>query len=179
MDAIHDLGLSSHAERFAELEWTCLSHVVYATTYTPHGISDEGLFERDIIVKVLGDADHPHRPRLRRLYFEAFALSAAELRRKVEADPSDISRMVPQAELEERRRRIAKQLPSLVEMDGMFEPDLDVSDTLLKRCIAMYDLNRLAYIALELCTKRSMDLVGVTKDPVWSQAPNGSGFLRM
>ena len=54
-----------------------------------------------------------------------------------------------------------------------------MSDCLIDRCIAMYDANRVAYLSLDLCTKRTMDLIGVTKDPQYSQAPDASGYLKL
>jgi hypothetical protein len=90
-----------------------------------------------------------------------------------------LSRIVSAPEREELRRRVEKRLVNLCEPDGHFEEDLDVSDRLIDRCIAMQEANRLAYIGFDICTKRSLELVGVTRDPLWTQSPDVSGFLRM
>ena len=180
-ERVVDRGLGAHLTHFESLGWRTLSDLVYATNYSPQGsdAASEQMFTDDIITKGLGSPTHIDRPRLRRLFFEAFALTAADLRRQVEQTPDNSMRVITTAELEERRRRVARRLANLVEPDGHFEENLDVSDRLLQRCINMLESNRLAYIGLELCTKRDMDMLGVTKDPLWTQSPDGSGFLRM
>ena len=177
-----DRGLAVHLPKFESLGWRCLSDLVYATNYSPQATNDatnEQMFLDDIIIKSLGTADHQDKPRLRRLFFEAFALTAADLRRQVEQNPDNPCRVITTAELEEKRRRVERRLTNLVEPDGHFEDNLDVSDRLLQRCIHMYESNRLVYIGFELCTKRDMDLIGVNKDTKWTQTPDGSGFIRM
>ncbi len=85
-----------------------LNDLVYSTSYSPHG-GDEAGFEIDIIIPGLGSATHIDKPRLRRLYFEAFVHSASELRRAGEGTPTEIARVVPVAGREERRKRVERR----------------------------------------------------------------------
>ena len=80
-ERVYDLQLEAHLEHFKQIGWRTLHDLVYDTTYSPQGGSEE-TFQEEIIVKGLGSANHTDRPRLRRLYFEAFVVSAADLRRK-------------------------------------------------------------------------------------------------
>jgi hypothetical protein len=173
-----DRKLEAHLPHFLSLGWRTLNDLVYATTYTPQS-HDEPLFEREIIIPGLGSPTHLDRPRLRRLFFEAFVLSASEMRRVAEGSPSDMSRVVPGPELEERRKRVELRQPSLLDADGFIEDVLDVSDKLIIRCITMYDFNKLAYLSLDLCTRRNFEMVGVTKEPALCQAPDASGYMKM
>ena len=126
-ETVADRGLSAHLANFNTKGWHTLSDLVYATTYSPHGGCEEK-FEREIVVKGLGDANHVDRPRLRRLYFEAFALVAGELRRSTEATPTTLVRVVSAPERAERRRRVEKRLACLCDESGHFEDSLDISD---------------------------------------------------
>ena len=104
-----EVGLGGHLENFTKIGWRTLSDLVYATTYNPQA-GDEEKFMVEVVEKGLGDRAHIDLPRIRRLFFEAFALAAAELRRQCEASPNDLIRVVPKAEREERRRRVEKRL---------------------------------------------------------------------
>jgi hypothetical protein len=61
----------------------------------------------------------------------------------------------------------------------LLKGELDISDRLLERAIGIYDSNSLSYIGLELCTKRSFDLLGGQKDKRWEQIPNNAGVVQM
>ena len=165
-------GLEAHLAHFQSIGWRTFGDIAFVSAYAPGG--DEALFVSDIILRGLRDADHIDKPRLRRLYWEAFTLNTADLRRQVESGPSDVPRVVLNAEREERRARVERHLVGLELID-----DLDVSDRLIDRCIAIYDNNRLAYLGPELCTKRDMEICDVQKDPTWATAPDLSGVLRL
>ena len=176
-----ELGLSDHLETFQRLGWRTLSDLVYATTFNPQATTEqsEEKFLVDIVTKGLGARDHVNLPRIKRLFFEAFALCAAELRRQCEASPNDLVRTVSKAEREERRRRVEKRHTSLTAADGRFTDELDVSDNLIDKGIALWDANRLAYIGLEYCTMRKMEIVGCKATPALATVPDAQGYLRM
>ena len=177
-ERVLDLGLGDHVKYFELRRWRALSDLVFSTSYTCHG-GDEGVFTREIIVPGLGAEDHIDRPRRRRLFFAGFILAAAEFRRTTESIPSDMPRLLLGPEREERRKRVEKRLAELTDQDGFIEDNLDLSDRLIDRCLGMADANRLAYLSLDLCTKRSMEFVGVTKYQMYAQTPDANACMRM
>ena len=57
--------------------------------------------------------------------------------------------------------------------------ELDISDALLERAIAMYDANAVSYVSLDMCTKKENALLGVKKDRRWEHIPNAYGKLEL
>ena len=125
-------------------------------------------FETSIIVPGLGAADHADRSALRRLFFEAYTLAAADLKRRVEATSEDAPRRVPTAEREERRSRVQARLTGL-ELKG----ELDCSNRLIDLAIEMYEEDAIRYVGPEEATKKEMELAGVKKDKTWAADAHG------
>ena len=80
-----DRGLGQYLPRFVERGWATLGEFGFASDYTPAMPGGEELFNSSIAVPILGEdgATHRDKPKVRRLFFEAFAMAGAELRRKV------------------------------------------------------------------------------------------------
>ena len=72
-----------------------------------------------------------------------------------------------------------KRLSALTAADGRFSDELDISDSLMDKGIALWDANRLAYIGLEYCTMRKMEIVGCKATPALATVPDANGYLRM
>ena len=162
------MQLGAHVKRFEDAGWFTYSDLVFATTFTPNN-GEEQRYNEDILVPGLGDTKHKDRMKLRRLFFEAYTLVGAQMKRTVEA-PSNTPREVPNPELEARRTRTETRV------DGIeLEDETDISDALLTRVINMYETNKLAYIGLEVCTKRGDAMVGINKNEQWESVPNISG----
>jgi hypothetical protein len=80
---------------------------------------------------------------------------------------------MPTAERRERYKKVQNRLTGLEMKD-----DLDVSHRLIERCVDMADANTLVHLPLELCTKRSDEVRGIHKDPMWQTVPDpASGFI--
>ena len=169
---VRELGLEAHLPRFAKAKppFIAFAKFAFATKYTPGG--DEAVFEKDILLQGLGDVAHDDKAEMRRLFYESYTLAADQLKRILA--PEDIPRAVPVPEKLARRKKAAQQLMGL-----QLKGELDISDRLLERAIDIYDSNTLSYIGLELCTKRSFDLLGGQKDKRWEQIPNAAGVLQM
>ena len=60
--------------------------------------ADDTAFINDVVVPVLGRDDHPKKAILRRVYYEAYTLAAADMKRKVERTEDDAPRKLPAAE---------------------------------------------------------------------------------
>ncbi len=170
MERIVAIGLSDFMARFNELGWTTYAEFAFATTHAP-GQGDDEKFRAEVVVPLLGDASHLRVPAVRRLFFEAYTLAGADLKRRAEGTADDAPRKVPNEERFERRSALAARLPNL-----KLEGELDVSNRLIDTCVELYEENVLRYVAWEECTKLEMELQGKKKDNVW--VPDSSGTIR-
>ena len=163
------IQLGAHVARFEAAGWFTFADLVFSTTFTPQNGMEER-YNDDIVMKGLGDLSHRDCTKLRRLFFEAYTMVGASLRQTVESPSGSAPREIPNAELESRRERTAARFPGVP-----LENELDVADRLLIRAIEVYDSNKIAYIGLDLCTKRDDAVVGVQKNSEWESAPNVRG----
>jgi hypothetical protein len=170
LERVTSLGLGAFSERFVDLGWTSYGELAFATSYTPGQPEDER-FKKEVLEAGLGQADHPKKSALRRLFFEAYTMAAADLKRRIETTGDEGPRRVPAVERYERRERVAARLLGL-SLDG----ELDVSNRLLDQAIGLYEDNTVQYIAWSEATKREMELRGEKKDKSW--AADAAGVLR-
>jgi len=99
------LGLNDVITPFAVLGWTTMGEFAFAANYKP-GSSDESAFLEEIVVPLYGDAATPKKASLRRLFFEAYAMAAADLhRRAVQPDDEDKPKKLPAVERAARSKR--------------------------------------------------------------------------
>ena len=110
-------------------------------------------------------------PVVRRLFFEAYTLAAADLRSRVDRREDDAPRKLALPERSQRNRDQALRLAG-VTMDG----EREVSHALVDVVVQLSEDNQLRYIRWEKCTKRDAELMGVKADPVWK--PDASGLIR-
>ena len=83
---------------------------------------------------------------IRRLFSEAYSTIAADMRSKVEAsDEAAVKKLAPA----ERSQRLQDQQRRLAGIDirGNFEP----GDSLVDRCVAAYESDRISYIGWDVC----------------------------
>ena len=78
------MQLGEHVKRFEAAGWFTYSDLVFSTTFTPHNAAEDS-YTRDILLPGLGDEKHKDRMKLRRLFFEAYTLVGAQMKRTVEA----------------------------------------------------------------------------------------------
>jgi hypothetical protein len=166
------LGLEAHLERFKKAKWTTFAKLAFSTKFTPGG--DEAAFEKDVLIKGLGDVEHDDKAEMRRLFYEAYTLAADQLKRMLVNGSDEMPRAVPAPEKVARRKRAAQALQGL-ELKG----ELDISDRLLERAIEIYDSSSLGYIGLDVCTKKSNELLNIHKDKRWEQVPNAVGIIEL
>ena len=170
------LGLGAHLDTFLLLHWTTHAELAFVSSSRPGQDNDK--FEEEIIIPGLGSTDHPLKHILRRLYYESFAMASSEIRRMQDPNAPDMPRVVPQPEKEARGSALASRLNGLA-VDGMFVGEFDVSDRLLERCIHLYENNVLAYVGLDLCTKRDFEVLGHRRDPHLAPVQDASGYIKM
>ena len=163
------MGISSLQEKFSEKGWDTMGTYAFASGYIP-GVTDDSKLVEDVFEKIFDSPeDRPKmRPPVRRLFFEAFTLSAAEMKRRVERSDEDMPRKVPNIEREARKEALEKRLVGL-QLDG----ELECSDSLIDLCIDIWDVNQLRYIEWQHCTKKLDESRGIKKLKEWKPDANG------
>ena len=169
-------GLGPHYEAFVAAGWSTLAELCFTTSAKPG--QDEETFATDVLEKALGDRTHASQGKLRRLFYEAYLITSAGLKRSAEPSTSDVPRQVPTVERDDRRKALALRLPALT-VDGKFRGELDVSDRLIDKAIDMNDKNALTYIGLEWCSKREFEFLGGVKNTVLAPTADSRGYVQM
>ena len=164
-------GLAEFLPKLTELGWDTFGNLAFCTTYIP-GQGDDSKLARDLLTPVLGSAEHPRAAALRRLHFEAYTVTAADLRRRVERTDADPPRRLPNAEKEERRKLVADRLGPGLRLEGQLDPSYGLIDL----ATGFYEDDRLQYIAWEDCNTLNQEVEGTRKVKVWK--PDHSGLIR-
>ena len=129
----------------------------FSCSYQP-GSSDEAPL-KDLLTTVLGAEPNvgTFAP-LWRLYFEAHTLALSDMRQRVERREDEAPRKLP---VPERAVRLDKQKRRLtgLKLEGSLLPSHGLVD---KICQQMED-SQLKYVAIQECTSRDQELVGVKK----------------
>ena len=66
--------------------WDTMGSFAFSCSFAP-GNADDSVFIQEVVVPLLGDADHTLKPQLRRLFFESYTQAALDVQRR--AAPSD------------------------------------------------------------------------------------------
>jgi hypothetical protein len=146
------LGLDHVSNGFSTLGWTTMAKFGFGANYVP-GRADETPFINDIIVPLFGNANAPEKPIVRRLFFEAYTMAAADIQRRTSRpDEEDKPKRIPIAERAERFSKLERELAGL-KLSGELEP----SNLLVDKFVEMEDSGELRYVRWEECTKRLQD----------------------
>ena len=155
-----ELGLSDgNYAAFKAEGITTMGTFAFCCNYAPGGADERPLVT--FVTRVLGAAPSTREMAcLRRLFSEAFSTIAAEIRSKVEAsDETAVKKLAPA----ERSQRLKDQQARLtgLELRGNYEP----GDSLVDRCVAAYEADRIAYIPWDACVCREHEITtGAKKD---------------
>ena len=146
------LGFQHAAPKFAAAGLSTLGDLAFCSDFKPGG--DASAFTATVVTPILGDQPSlGDVSKLRRLYYEAFSVAAADMEHKAGGSSDSAPRTVPAAELEARRERVAAALPSLRLVGA-----LDVSDALLQRCLNIVDSKAFRYVPWAVCTTRDAEV---------------------
>ena len=163
------VGLDSdEADRVVAAGWRNLGSFAFSSSYSP-GNPDDAPFLRDVVRRVFGETPSAGQTSaLRRVYFEAFTLSAADLKKRLEQTDQDPPRKLPAAERNSRYETVKAKYPGLT-LTGQ----LECAHSLVDRVVQMVDDSVLRYLSWEECTTREMELAGVKKIKEWRADANG------
>ena len=144
-----EMGLvEDEINRIAARGWHTMGRFAFCVAYTPGQADEANLVRLGAVVTGTGAADPPEdrMPLVRRLYFEAYTLAAADLRSKVDRRDDDAPRRLA---LPERTQRNSQQAVRLNGIDLV--GDLEVSHALIDAVVQMHGDNQLRYLRWEEC----------------------------
>ena len=134
-----------------------MAKFAFACNYSP-GASDDKSF-KELVEKILARAPSlVEEACMRRLYNESYATVAADIRAQTEQTSEDVQRKLAPADRASRLEEQQKRLTGIV-IRGPYEP----GDTLVDRCVQMYENDRLQYIPWDVCVSREHELLTSTK----------------
>ena len=164
---LKELELNEFADKFKSIGATTMATLAFCVDYIP-GASNPDVFTKEVLIPVLGSATHEKRAAVRRLFSEAYALSAADLRRRTEPKTDDAVSEMPLEERESRRDVLEKKLNGLT-LTG----ELDPSHRLVNLAYQMYEKNVVVYLDWSKLTKRDQELQDIREIRTWKADANG------
>ena len=169
-----EIGVSeAELQRLRSKGWNTFGRLAFACSYVP-GQSDEAPLAK-LAIAVIGESgtepSDERFPIARRLFFEAYSLTSADMRSRVERRDEDCHRRLAAPERSARYDAQVLRLPGL-RLTGELEP----SHFLIDLVQSMAEENVLRYVRWEQCSKREQELMGVRLDPIWK--PDACGIVR-
>ena len=150
-----------------------VTHATFAfSVATNPGAGDDQAFIDGVLVPVLGREQHVDAPKLRRLFFESHTLTAADLRRKVDATEQEAPRKLPPPEIAQRLEAIQTRVRPLV-IANVLEPSHQLINTLVQ-CV---EDGRIRYVEWTKCTSRSQEVNNQKEDSdlkMWKTDSSGA-----
>ena len=171
------MAIMGIADLHAEMKvrgWGTLGGFAFSCAYQP-GAGPEDAFITGVVQPLVGNGASKI-PGLRRLYFEAHTLAAADMRRRVEATGDDPPQKLPNVERERRREMVQDQLKGL---ETEFEGLLDPSNDLIDRACDMEENNELVYIKWHQCSTRAQEISQDKRPTLEEFKPDANGFLKV
>ena len=106
---VRDLGLGELLPRFEELGWCNMGTLAFSAG-SPGAPSSEAAFDERVVIHLAGSSATPQAANIRRLYYEATTLAAADMRRRMDRVDDDTIPPLPTEEQEARRARLQARL---------------------------------------------------------------------
>ena len=150
-----------------------VTHATFAfSVATNPSAGDDQAFVDGVLTPILGRDDHVDAPKLRRLFFESHTLTAADLRRKVDASEQEAPRKLPPPEIAQRLEALQTRVTPLV-IANVLEP----SHQLINALVQCVEDGRIRYVEWNKCTSRSQEVNNVKEDAdlkVWKTDASGA-----
>ena len=132
--------------------WGTHATFAFSTAVVP-GSGDDSKFVKEVLEPILGSATHEQAANLRRLHFESYTLTAADLKRQTETSENDLPRKMPPAEVAERINLLQKKLTPLV-----IEEQLEPSHQVVNWVAQMVEDQRVKYLEWSKVTTRGQEI---------------------
>ena len=155
--------------------WNAFGRFAFAVNYVPgHSVDEKPIL--GLAAAITGtDPDsvpEDRMPLVRRLFFESYSMTSADMRQRTERRDDDPPRRLANAERSARYEAQVRRLSPALTLTGELEP----SEALIDIVQDLFDSDALKYVRWEQCTKRDQELLGVRLDPVWK--PDARGIVR-
>ena len=151
---------------------TTMSRFAFACNYSPSGVDESPLvaLAKEIYGK---DPSTIEMSFVRRIFNEAYVNVASDIKSKAEStDETPIRRLAP-AERAERLKQQQNRLKG-INIAGPLEP----GDSLIDKCISIYESDRIQYVAWEVAVSREHELLTGSKRDT-QLTFDGSGVLKL
>ena len=150
--------------------WATFANFAHAPKVMPGQQGAEAALQV-VLDSVLGAQFGAHEAALRRLHWESWTLTAADLKKKLDSAEDVAPRKLPVAEIGARLTILAPKLSPL-KLQGVLEP----SHAAINIFAQMLDENRLRYVEWHKLTTRTQEVNSTTEDPMlkaWKPDKNG------
>ena len=142
------LGLTDDLlDKMSKCGWDTMGTYAFASPYM-QGQGDDK-FASLVIQKLLDNPDHADGPKLRRLFFEAYILTAGDIRARMETGSDDAPKKMNNVERNARLQKLAARLPGL-RFKGIMEP----AHCLIDLAAQFVEENALRHVSLHECISR-------------------------
>jgi hypothetical protein len=170
-DRVRVLGLGAYQAKFEEKGWDTIANFAFASLYVP-GVSAAQLLMDEVVTPMLGeDMSREVAAKvspLRRLFFECFTLSAADLKYRLERGDDEAPRKIPTVERDERKKALKQRLVGI-----KLDRDMEPSNYIIDVCVQMVVDNEVSYPRWEMVTRKVDELGGVKRHKEWKPDPSG------
>ncbi len=76
------LGLASIKDAFTSAGWSTLAGFAFSSNFIPGQTADDRVFVDKVVLKLVSSEEDAKVPAIRRLFFEAYTMAAADLKRR-------------------------------------------------------------------------------------------------
>ena len=163
--------LPADVDSLATHGWSTMASFAFSTSSIPGQSADDVVFRRDVVERVLGDPAHVRASLLRRLHFEAYTLTASDLRGRVERTGEDAPRRMPREERNSRLQALRRRLPGL-DLTELNIPSHHMVDVFSQ----MQEEGQLRHLPWQEYASRQDEAKGVKRVKEWK--PTASGNLQ-
>ncbi len=165
-----EIGFTNDEVRtLAAKPWSSLAGFAFAANYQPGG-ADEGLL-RNLAASFVDKGDLDERmPAVRRLFYEAFTLSAADLKRKLDAKDLDEPRKMAMPERRQRMKEQRHRLGTSLKIEAQLEPSYASVDFFAD----MEQKDFVTYPAWSKFTTREQEQEGTKELKHWKESADGT-----
>ena len=165
---VQELKLGSIYNDLVDQGWDTYRPFAFSCSSSP-GQADDTSLINEVIVPILTDPAHKLKTQLRRLFYEAYTMTALDVQRR--ASPShevDRPKKLPAPERLSRMRTLKSRLKGLV-----IEEDLEPSDSLIDTYNAMREDGNLKFLAWNELTRRDDEIRSIKKTKVFETDSQG------
>ena len=145
------IGLNdTELDSLRALGWGTFAALSFSCNYTPGAVDDAAFV---LMARQVFNIDPPppdRMPALRRMFYEAFTMTAADLRARLDRTSEDVPRRMAAPE---REARFSEQGLRLAGVD--LADETEPSHALLDLAVQMHEDNCLKYISWAECTSRT------------------------